>query len=102
MYKWIPFNQLAKAEYNRGIERSHLNEIKNNWSDDLKQAVIVSFRDGKYWIIDHQHQATAEYELNGKDPNILIYCDVRTRLTYEQEARLYYRLNTSSKRLKFH
>lgn len=101
MFKWIPYSNLAKADYNRAINRKHLNEIKNNWCEDLKQPVIVSFRDGKNWIIDHQHQATAEYELNGKDPNTLIYCDVRTGLTYEEEARLYYMLNTTSMSLGF-
>lgn len=99
--KWIPYNQLSKAGYNRGIKRAHVNRIKRNWHEDMVNPVIVSFRDGKYWIIDHQHQSQAQYELNDCDPNTLILCDVRTGLTYEQEADLYYRLNTSSKTLTF-
>lgn len=97
----IPFNQLGKAGYNRGINRQHVNKIKNDFHEDMVQPAIVSFRDGKYWIIDHQHQTQAIYELNGNNPNILIRCDVRTGLTYEQEAELYYRLNTGSKHLSF-
>lgn len=100
-YKNIRYNQLCKAGYNRGIVRAWVNQIKENWTDDLEQPAIVSFRDGKYWIIDHQHQTQAKYELNGCDPNMLVYCDVRSGMTYEQEAALYYRLNTSSKILKF-
>lgn len=97
----IPYNQLKKAEYNRPINRSHVNEIKRDFDEALVQPAIVSFRDGKYWIIDHQHLSQAIYELNGSDPNTPIRCDVRTGLSYEQEAKLYYKLNTSSKALNF-
>lgn len=95
----IPFGQLAKAGYNRGIKRAHVNEIKNNFHEDMVQPAIVSFRDGVYYIVDHQHLSQAIYELNGCDPNTPIKCTVKTGLTYEQEADLYYRLNTGSKPL---
>ena len=100
-FKEMPFNQLGKAGYNRGINRSWVNEIKREWRDDLEGPAKVSFRDGKYWIIDHQHQIQAKYELNGCDPNMMVMCEVYTGLTYEQEADLYYRLNTSSRPLSF-
>lgn len=99
--KWIQFNQLGKAGYNRSINRAQVNKIKKGFREDMIQPAIVSFRDGKYWIIDGQHRTQAIYELNNCDPNTMIRCDVRTGLTYEQEAELYYMLNTSSKRLLF-
>ena len=99
--KWLRFNQLGKAGYNRGIRRVHVNKIKSNFHEDMVQPAIVSFRDGKYWIIDHQHQSQAIYELNDCDPNTKILCKVHTGLTYEQEADLYYWLNTSSMNLTF-
>lgn len=99
--KVIPFNQLGKAGYNRPINRSHVNEIKRDFRADMVQPAIVSFRDGRYWIIDHQHQTQAIYEMNNCDPNTPIRCDVRTGLTYEQESDLYYRLNTGSQVLSF-
>ena len=97
----IPFNQLGKAGYNRGINRAHVNKIKRDFHEDMVQPAIVSFRDKRYWIIDHQHQTQAIYERNNCDPNTPIRCDVRTGLTYEEEADLYYRLNTGSKPLAF-
>ncbi len=100
-YKTIPFNQLGKAGYNRPINRSRVNKIKRDFHPDMVQPAIVSFRDGKYWIIDHQHQSQAIYELNGNDPNTPIKCDVRVGLTYQEEAELYSRLNTGSKPLSF-
>lgn len=99
--KTIPFNQLAKAAYNRGIKRAKVNEIKNDFHEDMVQPAIVSFRDGRYYIVDHQHQSQAIYELNKCDPNTPILCKVLTGLTYEQEADLYYRLNTGSTPLSF-
>ena len=99
--KLIAYNQLCKAGYNRPINRTHVNNIKRNFCPDMVQPAIVSFRDGKYWIVDHQHQTQAIYERNGSDPNTRIRCDVRKGLTYEQEAELYYRLNTGSKPLGF-
>lgn len=100
-YKEIPYNQLAKAGYNRGIKRAWVNKIKREWCDDLERPAVVSFRDGKHWIIDHQHQTQAKYELNGCNPNMMVMCEIYTGLTYEQEADLYYRLNTSSNTLTF-
>lgn len=99
--KMIPYNQLYKAAYNRKINRSWVNAIKREWRDELENPAIVSYRDGRYYIVDHQHQVQAKYELNGCDPNLLIRCDVRTGLTLAQEAELYYRLNVSSKKLSF-
>lgn len=101
MFKNLKFNQLGKAGYNRGINRAHVNRIKRDFHEDMVQPAIVSYRDGKYWIVDHQHQTQAIYEMNNCDPNTMVYCDVRTGLTYEQEADLYYRLNTGSKILTF-
>lgn len=99
--KWIPFNQLGKAGYNRGIKRPKVNKIKRNYHEDMVQPAIVSFRDGKYWIIDGQHRAQALYELKNCDPNTMILCDVRTGMTYEKEADLYIRLNTGQTKLVF-
>ena len=97
--RYIPFNQLAKAGYNRGIKQ--VNKIKRDYREDMVQPAIVSFRDGKYFIVDGQHRSQAKYELSNNDPNTPILCDVRTGLTYEQEADLYYRLNTCSRKLSF-
>lgn len=95
--KNIAYHQLHKAGYNRPINRSHVNNIKRNFCAEMVQAAIVSFRDGKYWIIDHQHQTQAIYELNNSDPNTQIRCDVRFGMTYEQEAELYWKLNSCTK-----
>lgn len=95
--KFIPYCQLRKAGYNRPISRAHVNEIKRDYYEPLADAAKVSYRDGGYYIVDHQHLAQAQYEMNDKDPNTLIKCQVFNGLTYQEEADLYYRYNTSSK-----
>lgn len=99
--QWIPYNQLAKGEYNRPIRRAWVNEIKRNYDDDLTSPAKVSYRDGKYWILDHQHLSQAQYERNGCDPNTMILCEVYEGLTYEEEAALYVKFNRAQKKPTF-
>ena len=103
-YQMVRYDQLISPHdngnpgFNRGItgiNRAKVNDIRRNFDPDQVEPVIVSFRDGKYYIIDGQHTALAIYELNGKDGATRIYCDVRDGLTYAQEARLFYKLNTN-------
>lgn len=105
-YQMIPYGQLISPHengnpgFNRGItgiDRARVNKIKREYDPSQVRPVLVSFRDGKYYIIDGQHTALAIYELNGEDPSTLIYCDVREGLTYVQEAQLFYDFNTNSR-----
>lgn len=107
LYQLIQYNQLISPHengnpgFNRGItgiNRAKVNEIKRNFDPNQVNPVIVSFRDGKYYIVDGQHTALAIYERSGEDPSTLIMCDVREGLTYEQEARLFYDWNTNSRK----
>ena len=99
--KLIPYKQLHRAKYNRDITRGRIDDIKRKYNPLLADNAKVSFRDGLYWVVDHQHLATAQYELNGSDPDTLISCEVLCGLTYEQEADLFHEYNTSSKPLSF-
>lgn len=95
--RMIPFNQLSKDKYQTPLNRRIIKRIKEDYHEDMVQPAIVSFRNGKYWIVDGQHRSQAKYELHNNDPNTPILCDVRTGLTYEQEADLFSRLNTGSR-----
>lgn len=105
-YQMIRYDQLISPHengnpgFNRGItgiNRASVNRIKREYDQSQVSPVVVSFRDGKYYIIDGQHTALAIYELNGEDGATLIYCDVREGLTYAQEAKLFYDLNTNKR-----
>lgn len=105
-YQMIRYDQLISPHengnpgFNRGItgiNRAMVNKIKREFDPSQVSPVIVSFRDGKYYIVDGQHTALAIYELNGEDGATLIYCDVREGLTYQQEAQLFYDFNTNKR-----
>lgn len=105
-YQMIRYDQLISPHengnpgFNRGItgiNRAKVNKIKREYDPSQVSPVIVSFRDGKYYIVDGQHTALAIYELNGEDGTTLIYCDVREGLTYQQEAQLFYDFNTNKR-----
>lgn len=105
-YQLIQYSQLISPHengnpgFNRGItgiNRAKVNQIKREFDPSLVEPVIVSFRDGKYYIVDGQHTALAIYERNGEDGTTLIMCDVREGLTYEQEAQLFYDWNTNKR-----
>ena len=104
-YQMIRYDQLISPHENgnpgfnkgiTGINRKKINDIKRNYDPGQVRAVVVSFRDGKYYIIDGQHTALSIYEMNCGDGGTLIYCDVREGLTYQQEAQLFYDLNTNA------
>lgn len=103
-YQMVRYDQLISPHengnpgFNRGItgiNRAKVNKIKREFDPNQVNPALVSFRDGKYYIIDGQHTALAIYELNGNDGGTLIYCDVREGLTYQQEAKLFYDYNTN-------
>lgn len=105
-YQLIQYSQLISPHengnpgFNRGISginRAKVNQIKREFDPNQVEPVIVSFREGKYYIVDGQHTALAIYERNGEDGTTLIMCDVREGLTYEQEAQLFYDLNTNKR-----
>lgn len=97
VYKHVPYSQLKPAAYNRLVNRNRVKYIKENYDPAEVRPVIVSFRDGKYYVIDGQHTSIALYELNNRNPSTLIYCDVRSNLTYEEESALFVRLNKNAK-----
>lgn len=105
-YQMIRYDNLISPHengnpgFNRGItgiNRHQVNMIKRKFDPNQVSPIVVSFRDGKYNIVDGQHTALAIYELNGNDGSTLVYCDVREGLTLEQEAQLFYDLNTNKR-----
>ena len=92
--KPIKYSQLAKADYNRKISRKKVERIINTFNEKEVRPVIVSWRSGKYFIIDGQHTALAIFERSGNNNDVLIWCDVYENLSYAEEARLFVLMNT--------
>ena len=60
-------------------------EIIWDWDERLLDPVIVSFRDGKFYVIDGQHRIAAMRKMNNGS-EVMAVCKVYSGLTYEQEA----------------
>ena len=60
--------------------------------------MVVSFRDGKFNVVDGQHHIEAmRQKAGGRD--VIVPCIIHTGMTYEDEAALYARLDRDKKRL---
>lgn len=84
--------------YQRPVEQKEVDRLIREWDERLLEPVIVSFRDGKFYVVDGQHRISAMRKMNGGN-GIMINCKVYSGLTYEQEAAFCYKLDKAKKRL---
>ena len=95
----IPIGCLdVDPKYQRLLKRGWVQDIVDNYKPDLVQVLHVSFRDGKYWIIDGQHTKEAIL-IKFSDPNFPVICKVYYGLTREEESELFYLLNKNKKQI---
>lgn len=102
-YTMISLAQLHYDEYQRIHDKYKIDKIAKNIDWDIFGTILVSYRDGKYWVVDGQHRVEAIRRL---DPDAEVPATVWTGLTYEEEAEKFLKLNTERKALncnqKFH
>lgn len=103
VYKKLKVSELCVDEYQRGdLSMKKVREYAQNFDWDIFETPLVSFRDGKYWIVDGQHRVET-LKLLGIDT---VFCKVLTGLSYEEEATKFNKLNTARRILnandKFH
>jgi len=90
--EWIRFSDLSvEPIYQRDVVWARISYLAKNWRGSDIGIITVSFRDGKYWIVDGQHRYLAALELGLEDTKVL--CHVHRDLTVEQEAKLFASLN---------
>ena len=84
--------------YQRPVEQKDVDRIIREWNDREITPVVVSFRDGKFNVVDGQHHIEAmRQKAGGRD--VIVPCIIHTGMTYEDEAALYARLDRDKKRL---
>ena len=84
--------------YQRPVEQKDIDKIIREWNGREITPVVVSFRDGKFNVVDGQHHIEAmRQKAGGRD--VIVPCIIHTGMTYEQEAELYARLDRDKKRL---
>lgn len=84
--------------YQRPVLQKDVDKIIQEWNGREITPVVVSFRDGKFNVVDGQHHIEAmRQKAGGRD--VIVPCIIHTGMTYEQEAELYARLDRDKKRL---
>ena len=85
--------------YQRPVLDRVVDKLVREWDPRLLTPLVVSYRDGRYYLVDGQHRVCAMRKKNGgKDVTAL--CRVYHGLTYEQEAELYYKLDRAKGHLR--
>lgn len=84
--------------YQRPVDEKEADRLIRDWDERLLDPVIVSFRDGKFYVIDGQHRIAAMRKMNNGS-EVMAVCKVYSGLTYEQEADLCYKLDKAKRRL---
>lgn len=84
-YTEIPVGLLEPSpEFQRPV-RGHEKKIAANWDYDKCGDLLVSYRDGHFYIIDGQHRWLAATSIGVKE----LPCRIYENLTIEDEARLF-------------
>lgn len=81
----IPIFLLNMAAYQRKLQEKRVAKIASEWDPYCAKDILVSYREGKFWVVDGQHTTAAAKKVGMQD----IQCKIRTGLTYEQEAKLF-------------
>lgn len=84
--------------YQRPVEEKDVDQLIEEWDDRLLEPLIVSFRDGKFYLVDGQHRVSALRKMNG-NKDVMVLCKVFSGMTYSDEAKLCYQLDKSKRRL---
>lgn len=81
--------------YQRGVERKRVELIARDFNEYIVNEPKVSFRNGRYYVMDGQHTIEGCILLNGGADRPIL-CKVYTGLTMEQEALLFAEQNGHS------
>lgn len=87
----INSSQLKSSQpYQRQIKMSFVKDAIEHFDPNDVDPVHVSYRDGKYYVIDGQHTVLILEGMNGNNP-VNINCIVHKGMTYTDEAHYYVR-----------
>ena len=75
-----------------------MDRLIKEWDERLLDPLVVSFRDGKFNVVDGQHRIAAMRKMNG-GKEVMVRCVIYSGLSYKQEADLCYKLDKAKKRL---
>jgi hypothetical protein len=92
-YQMLKVSDLKIAKYQRAPQFSRVKQYSANFKPSLVGTLIVSQRDGQYWVVDGQHRVLL---LKSKEIHYVM-CEIHTGLTYEEESLMFIDRNRSRK-----
>lgn len=84
--------------YQRAVDERVVDHLIREWDERLLEPLIVSYREGRFNVIDGQHRISAMRKMDG-GRDVMVRCKVYSGLTYEEEAALCWKLDKAKKRL---
>lgn len=93
-YQLINVRDLMLGDYQRSIRTSWIKDKAQNFEAGLLGTITVSQRNGQYYIVDGQHRTILARKNGMNELMALVY----EGLKYEEEAELFYKLNTAINR----
>lgn len=94
-YKSLKLGSLQIDKYQRSLNYSDCKKYSKDFDWYLVGVLLVSYRDGEYYIVDGQHRKVL-LQMKGVDETL---CQIITGLTYKEEAALFKKYNTMRKSL---
>lgn len=89
---------ISGQPYQRPVKDHVVNKLIREWDSSLMEPLTVSYRDGRFYLVDGQHRVSALRRMNG-GMDVVVACKLYHGLTYEQEAELCYKLDQAKKSL---
>ena len=88
-YKKINTKFLCVDElYQRQIDSARVRKIISEFNPNLVNPIKVSFRDGKYWVVDGHHTVRALIAMN-KNHDLAVDCKVYYGMTWLDEVNMF-------------
>lgn len=73
---FVPIGEMIVDQAYQGRSNTRIvNKIAENWDNDLAGVVVLSYRDGKYYVVDGQHRVLAAQKAGVYKLRALIYED---------------------------
>lgn len=95
----ISTNKLTSGlPYQRLVDEREVDRLIREWDERLLDPLVVSYREGRFNVIDGQHRVSALRKMNG-GRDVMVRCKVYSGLTYKEEAALCWKLDKAKKRL---
>ena len=83
-------------DYQRPLDKNRVNKIATHWKDEQARPLILSLRtNNQFYVVDGNHTRTAAIIKFG--PEVQLPAKIYVDLSKEQEAELFYALNSNSK-----